>query len=161
MGLDMYLTASEYVSKDNWVRGADGMAEPVSNPTYDAVLAALGNPPVNTSDYGAGITIDLPMGYWRKANQVHNWFVKELGHGVDECQRIGVDRNDLEKLKTLCELSLLVPSRASEVLPTTAGFFFGSTEYDEWYYKDLQHTLEIVNRCLASKFDYFTYQASW
>jgi hypothetical protein len=50
---------------------------------------------------------------------------------------------------------------AEELLPSHSGFFFGSTEYDEWYFKDLTRTVEIIDRCLASKFDYFEYQASW
>ena len=47
------------------------------------------------------------------------------------------------------------------LLPTGAGFFFGSTTYDEYYYGDLQETIEIIDRCLASKFNSFEYQASW
>jgi hypothetical protein len=30
------------------------------------------------------------------------------------------------------------PKKAHELLPTRAGFFFGSTDYDEWYFKDVE-----------------------
>jgi len=46
-------------------------------------------------------------------------------------------------------------------LPTGSGFFFGSTNYDEYYFGDLNDTIGIITRCLESKFDYFEYQASW
>jgi hypothetical protein len=31
---------------------------------------------------------------------------------------------------------------AQELLPTQAGFFFGSTDYDEWYYYDMKEILK-------------------
>jgi len=52
---------------------------------------------------------------------------------------------------------------ASEHLPTTSGFFFGSTEYDEWYFQDLQSTVEIIDNALSKIGDEwtFSYQSSW
>jgi hypothetical protein len=35
-----------------------------------------------------------------------------------------------------------VAVRPEDILPTSSGFFFGSTEYDEWYYQDLENTIE-------------------
>lgn len=31
---------------------------------------------------------------------------------------------------------------AEELLPTASGFFFGSTDYDQWYYEDIRFTAE-------------------
>jgi hypothetical protein len=52
---------------------------------------------------------------------------------------------------------------ASEYLPTTTGFFFGSTEYDEWYFRDLESTVEIIDNALSKISDdwSFCYQSSW
>jgi hypothetical protein len=72
-----------------------------------------------------------------------------------------VNKERLEQLKKVCLEVLENKSLAEDLLPTSSGFFFGSTTYDEYYYGDLNHTIEIINRCLESKFDYFEYQASW
>lgn len=107
------------------------------------------------------------IGYWRKANQVHSFFVRKCGDGVDECQEIYVDEDQLKELKENCEYVLQNKDRASEVLPTQSGFFFGSTSYDEYYYEDIRHTLDVVNKALAliendknGNYD-IIYQASW
>ena len=72
------------------------------------------------------------------------------------------------------------PSVAIGLLPTTDGFFFGSTNYDQWYYQDVEETYRTLDLIL-SKFEpdengrysweptygdtdwvvHFTYHASW
>ena len=41
-----------------------------------------------------------------------------------------------------------VAVRPEDILPTSSGFFFGSTEYDEWYYQDLKNTIEQCQKVL-------------
>ena len=56
------------------------------------------------------------------------------------------------------------PSVAEELLPTTSGFFFGGTDYDQWYLADIDNTIEQITYILeTTDFDneYITYQASW
>lgn len=156
MGLDMYLRANAYVSRSDFT--AD---EIVDNPLFTEIVKQFGVEDSIDKTGFAGISIDFPMGYWRKANQIHSWFVEYVQDGEDNCGTYHVGRENLEELKSLCEQVLADNSRAEELLPTGAGFFFGSTEYDEYYFKDLKETVEIVDRCLNSKFDYFEYQSSW
>jgi hypothetical protein len=54
------------------------------------------------------------------------------------------------------------PTVAQELLPTEAGFFFGSQEYDEYYYRDLELTKRILEAAIADAEggDYY-YQSSW
>lgn len=157
MGLDMYLRASEYVSRWDF----DGNNDNDNNPLFNQLVEQFGvADAIGDTEFG-GISIDFPMGYWRKVNSVHNWFVEICGGGIDECQKMYVNRQHLEELRDLCKQVLADHSLADELLPTSAGFFFGSTDYDEWYFSDLKRTVEIIDRCLASKFDYFEYQASW
>lgn len=154
----MYLRANEYVYRHNFNRKAD---EDEINPLFNEIVSRLELEDAIDKNGFAGISIDVPMGYWRKSNMIHHWFVNNLADGVDECQPIVVRREDLEQLKKTCIEVIANPIYAEELLPTGSGFFFGSTDYDEYYFGDLNDTLGIINRCLESKFDYFEYQASW
>ena len=56
------------------------------------------------------------------------------------------------------------PSVAKDILPTKSGFFFGSTEYDEYYVHDLKETIKACTRILKEfDFDHDTlyYHSSW
>jgi len=157
MGLDMYLRATEYVSRYDY----DGNNPDDNNPLFKQLVEKFDvSDAIGDTPFG-GISIDFPMGYWRKVNSVHNWFVEICGGGVDECQPMYVNRQHLEELREICNQVLADHSLAEELLPTSAGFFFGSTDFDEYYFKDLEYTVKVIDRCLKSKFDYFEYQASW
>lgn len=61
------------------------------------------------------------------------------------------------------------PSVAMDLLPTQSGFFFGHTEYDEWYYSDIKRTAEELTALLdepqqTDKYGgtaSYYYQSSW
>jgi hypothetical protein len=165
MGLDMYLRATEYLSRydytENSGMGSSGGLERNENEVFASLVAQFGVSEQIDQTGFSGLDISFPMGYWRKANQIHKWFVDVIGNSIDECQTMFVSRANLEELKDLCKQVLANRSLADELLPTGAGFFFGSESYDEYYFRDLKYTVEVIDRCLASKFDYFEYQASW
>ena len=52
---------------------------------------------------------------------------------------------------------------AQEFLPTTSGFFFGNTDYDEYYIQDIEYTAKELTKILASPKDdgTFYYSSSW
>ena len=61
-------------------------------------------------------------------------------------------------------------SRAEELLPTKDGFFWGSTEYDEWYFTQTSNTYKILNEVVKEMEEYqkqinrnawMYYRASW
>lgn len=91
------------------------------------------------------------VGYWRKFNALHNWFVKNCQDGVDDCRECYISKNDQELLiKTLEEISEANKksrtkgiTKAQKLLPTQDGFFFGGTEYDDWYFQYIEETLSI------------------
>jgi hypothetical protein len=157
----MYLRASEYVSRNDWTRNENGELRDNINPLFKEIVERLELEDVIDKSGFAGITVDVPMGYWRKSNMIHHWFVNNLADGVDECQPIYVNRKNLEDLKDLCITVVANPELAEQLLPTGSGFFFGSTSYDKYYFGDLNDTIGILTKCLESKFDYFEYQASW
>lgn len=104
------------------------------------------------------------VGYWRKANAIHRWFVENIQDGVDDCGKYEVEKEKLEELLAYCKEVLEDHSKAEELLPTQCGFFFGSTEYDEWYFEDVKDTIKILEKVLEeTDFDrqMITYQSSW
>lgn len=53
---------------------------------------------------------------------------------------------------------------ARRLLPTQSGFFFGGTEYDQWYLEDIKHTVEVVENVLATtdfEHEIVMYSSSW
>lgn len=136
------------------------------------------------------------VGYWRKANQIHNWFVENVQDGEDDCcYHEEVTKEKLEELLDICkrvinksnlidgsvvngykydngkeeaiyEKGLIIedPSVAIKLLPTSSGFFFGGTNYDEYYIKDVNDTIEIITKILeTTDFDkeIIYYVSSW
>ena len=43
------------------------------------------------------------LGYWRKANAIHKWFVDNVQGGVDDCRRAPVSRAKLTELRAVVE----------------------------------------------------------
>lgn len=113
-------------------------------------------------DYNIGmVRTATEIGYWRKANSIHRWFVENVQGGIDDCDTHMLQKDKLEKLRSLCQDVLENPKLAEQLLPTQEGFFFGPTEYDEWYFQDMKDTIEIIDWALTQDFDYFEYESSW
>lgn len=148
MGLDMYLTAKRYV----WKSMDDDKS--LQNKLNEAMADEL--------EDGMRITeVCADAFYWRKANHIHKWFVDNCQDGEDDCREYWVEHKQLVKLKELCESVLL--NRDVGLLPTEGGFFFGSTDYDEWYWSEIEETakgLEKVLKLDTGKWDFY-YRASW
>lgn len=160
MGLDMYLYADKYVSRKDYNTKV-GVYDYATNEAFQTIVNAL-NAQDLVDDEWSGMTVSLPIGYWRKANQIHAWIVDNCADGVDECQRIYISRDKAEELVSLCKSVIANPSKATDLLPPRAGFFFGTYEIDEWYLNDLTRTIDIFEKALKSPdIDGVTYQASW
>jgi len=158
MGLDMYLYAKQFVSSSSW------STEDNKKKVKSIARLMKGTKFVGEEEGSLQFAeIKLQVGYWRKANQVHKFFVDECADGKDECQDTYVERDHLQDLLNRCETVMKDHSRAEELLPVQSGFFFGSTEYDEWYYQDLEHTITLLKKILkdAPKDWEFEYHASW
>lgn len=150
MGLDMYLTAKKYV----WRHTDDGQHERKE-------IAKAANVP-NGWD-AEGVTCEV--GYWRKANAIHGWFVENVQHGEDDCREYPVTRDDLQKLYEDIHSVLNARMRAQtalDKLPPTDGPFFGSYDLDEDYYEELKRTQDIIVKALAAPTEWdFYYSSSW
>ena len=169
MGLDMYLEIrkSEYRSKYSKDKGSRIKLEYPKDITEFIP---------DLTDLRISRQTNYEVGYWRKANQIHNWFMQncanrdEYDNPIDDCRPVEITVDKLEELLDTCKKVLADHSLAGSLLPTTDGFFFGSTEYDDYYFGELEQTVEIIEPVL--KFakhkleikDYaweVYYQASW
>lgn len=151
MGLDMYLTAKRYVWK----------AMDADKALQDKLNEVMADDLKGTDMRVNEVCVDAM--YWRKANAVHQWFVENVQDGDDNCREYWVDSAQLEELIRLCKEALANRDKATSILPTKGGFFFGSTEYDQYYYQDLEDTVKGLERALKldqGKWDFY-YRASW
>lgn len=103
--------------------------------------------------------------YWRKANAIHAWFVDNVQGGQDDCSHYPVTPDQLSALLALVEQVLEDHTLAPDLLPTKQGFFFGSEEYDENYFMDLEKTKaklhELLDEAADSQAGGFYYHSSW
>jgi hypothetical protein len=106
----------------------------------------------------------IKVGYWRKSNHIHKWFVDNCQGGVDNCQETSVYQGDIETLLAVCIDVFINRDAVEEKLPTEGGFFFGDTEYEEGYFSDVKDTIDILNKVLATtdfENELIIYQSSW
>lgn len=186
----MYLTKKTYVGAEYEHRKVSGKCE----------IKVGDNPlPIN---FKRITYIEERVGYWRKANQIHKWFVDNIQGGNDDCGEYDLSKekaiellNICKEIKDKCKLvggkvrngqvanaetggkfvdvtedgKLMENSHiAAKLLPTKSGFFFGSTDYDQYYMQDIDDTIEILESLMAEdnpEKDYFAqdiiYSSSW
>lgn len=87
--------------------------------------------------------------YWRKANQIREWFVEHLDDTVGNCKYSIVTEDDLQHLLQDIDKVLSDPGLAPLIIPTSSGFCFGSVEYDDWYFNDLKETKKYITKILV------------
>lgn len=188
MGLDMYLTRRKYIGGNYEHNQVNGVID----------ITARGKKiPI---DLNKLTYIEESVGYWRKANAIHKWFVDNVQEGNDDCKSYYVSTEQLEELLNLCkqviEKAVVVkgkvvngetykdghwepvledgeiiqnPEEIAEILPTQRGFFFGSTDYDEYYIQDVKNTINIIETLLEEEkalneqgiYCDYEYTASW
>lgn len=182
MGLDMYLTKKIYVG-----------ANYEHNKVTGKISLKKEGKPIKV-DLSKVTYIECQAGYWRKANQIHKWFVDNVQKGTDDCGDYYVSIEQLTKLLDLCRkvkatsklvdgavtngktllngvwmpiveegMEIVNPEVAEQLLPTGSGFFFGSTDYDQYYMDDINSTIKIIEAIISendTNADYY-YHSSW
>jgi hypothetical protein len=116
------------------------------------------------------------VGYWRKFNALHAYIVDQFAGGVDECQPIELSADDVQQIIGALEEALADPKGEGNPLQPRSGFFFGSTEIDEYYLAECREALTTfrwVAERMAEReaweqrpgngmaWQTFTYEASW
>lgn len=149
MGLDMYLEKKIFTKNSTTkIKGS------IEIKTFEQHTVV----PLEDLSY-----IILEVGYWRKANHIHSWFINNIQDGNDDCRPYYVDPDKLSQLRDICEKILKSKSvkLAEDLLPPMGGFFFGSTEIDDDYMDDLERTIEIIDKALKEPIGDLYYQSSW
>lgn len=156
MGLDMYLNKETYVG--NEYREPEQRVKVIQPANEDGVSFPIKGKIIEERI----TTITENVAYWRKDNAIHQWFVKNIQEGVDDCGKYYVPIGKLKNLVDLCEELLINRDLelAREKLPTQAGFFFGGIEYDEHYWDSLKETVKML-KPLIKEGGNFYYQSSW
>jgi hypothetical protein len=188
MGLDQYLyrskkvkglTAKDYQKIDNTISDVPketfkSIREHIKGrckQSYDELNDSV----KERGEHWRWLSIFEDVGYLRKANQIHNFMVEQCQGGIDECQLTKVSKAKLNKLMSLCQQALALKEvylndgivqgkPLEEILPTTSGFFFGGTEFNEWYFQDIEETIEIISKVLKEtdfKTQTIFYRSSW
>ena len=129
MGLDMYIVGKKFL----WSYPEDGEDVLIAK-QIALMFSNIGDAKVNE--------IYAEFARWRKANAIHKWFVDNVQDGEDDCKEAYLEKTDLEKLLYVVNEVLEDNTKAEKLLPTTKGFFFGDTAYNEWYFEDLRYTKE-------------------
>ena len=154
MGLDMYLKKVTYIG--NEYRKPEQRLKIISPKKEEGVTFPIGNQ--IKEDRISSISENVA--YWRKANQIHKWFVDNIQNREDDCREYYIDKEKLEELLNLCKKIKEKQLQPEESLPTQGGFFFGSTDYDEYYMQDIENTIEQLEPLLQEEGDFY-YSSSW
>ena len=77
------------------------------------------------------------VAYFRKVNFLLPFF--EYG---ENCSRLEIDDYKIDELLFKCKQVLEDHSLAETLLPTQGGFFFGNSEYNDWYFEDVKEVYD-------------------
>jgi len=157
MGLDMYInqcnrtehTIEQLLAVDN--------IETLNPETPEATPFL----PLREYIHFAAYSIFHEAGYWRKANAIHAWFVRNVQNNEDDCGYYELTQEHLQNLVQVC--NKVLETQDATLLPPQGGFFFGSTDVDDWYWAAVKRTIEQVSNILNkdwSKHRFF-YNSSW
>ena len=168
MGLDMYFSRRTYVGKLKSTKDSDDRwsERDVNNMELKFDDADLSHVKLKNVRY-----IEEVFGEFRKFNALHAYVVENFASGVDNCETIYLDIDNLIQIQEVLSLvkeSLSIGDKviAGQTLPPKEGFFFGNTEIDKWYEQDVNEAVEVFGKIIEehSIVGYnasYTYQASW
>jgi len=88
------------------------------------VQIACGGKPVSGIESDRISSVDEEVMYWRKANHIHGWFVKNVQKGKDDCGTYLLDEHTLRVLCSDCH-KVAIASKLVE------GSVYKGTQYDQ------------------------------
>ena len=165
MGLDMYLSKKTYVK--NWEHNG-----PENQHSFEVKFGGVIRPDIKP---GRISYVTEEVGYWRKFNALHGWFVQNCGDGEDKCQEMYVSEimmrelfDTLKKVQELLNQSEMVvkvmkdwndrdyevqvydkADEVEQIFTPTQGFFFGSNEIDIYFKEEVDRTVVLIEELLG------------
>tara|TARA_R100001480_G_scaffold143591_1_gene141320 strand:- start:33 stop:473 length:441 start_codon:yes stop_codon:yes gene_type:complete len=116
MGLDMYLVGHHYNTAYK-----DDVPRPMLDNKYHIE------------------SMNVDLGYWRKHADLHGYIINTFAKGVDECQKIELSEDDLDKI--------ILAIQNDKLKKDHSGFFFGnSTENGFYGEKEKERAISIFQR---------------
>jgi len=111
--------------------------------------------------WGHIVDIETRCCYWRKFNALHGWMVKNVQNGIDDCGKYIVTDVHLNQL--LDDLKKVAPGEDTKEFKPVGGFFFGSTNQDEYFYKSVEKLKSVIVYLLTQDMHdtMYVYQSSW
>lgn len=100
--------------------------------------------------------------YFRKTNILMRYFNYD-----GNCEYKEITENDVNDLLEFCNIILDIEDEeekirtAKELLPTSSGFFWGSNDYDEYYFLKLKEVAEQFTRLKVDWENETVYMYAW
>ena len=92
---------------------------------------------------------DYEFGDWRKFNALQNYMEVNFGEGEDiNCKDIRLERHNIDILLVILKKVSADHSLAEKLFPNTTGFFYGSQEYDEDYFEEVNRSINLFEKAL-------------
>jgi len=108
--------------------------------------------------------IECQAAHLESAYMIHDWFVKNVQGGEDDCNQYHVERAKLKELFDTCNKVLENRELADELLPTGEEYYFKSEVYTEEYYDCLENVVGVLSKINFESEDYsfdFYYESAW
>lgn len=86
---------------------------------------------------------------FRKQNYIFRFVEDRIDGKIKNCENYELGKAEIEELLNRVNTVLDDHSKAQELLPTQAGFFFGNTEYNKYYFDDLEYAKRELTAMLA------------
>lgn len=95
------------------------------------------------------------LAYFRKVNFLVNYFFGEDYTDGDNCRPLTIYKEQCEDLIERCKTVLEKRDEETslELLPPICGFFFGSTDIDDYYYRDVEEVKTQFEDFVLPQFD--------
>ena len=157
LGLDMYLIKKTYNIPGN------DPSKPIEFHWPDEYISKVevelnGKPHPDIDSKRIGGIIEV-VGYWRKANHIHIWFVNNVQQGKDDFKEYPVSKVQLTELYKLCQRVLDRTIDRQTFLPTRGGYPFDSIEYEANYENECRRTTTILEPLINEKEETYYYES--